>query len=384
MNYFNEEDKEYMLNFEQDRGDIHKFNYEFITSYINLSENNSFVSEGVMKYKTNSIVEIINSDINNKLTRGDSDFFVIYKVIEYIIKDDFELDIEDMIDKRYFINIIQDKMLRVYNDFLNSSSEQDIDMILKKKISIAQNVIVDLIDIFYVLDDSLTPFLANKKKRSYIGKELYVISDMINHFIMFYGENETNCRLCLISNSCIREIKDSALIEHDLEEYLDSDLYREKCLEKQEKAEKKALEEKAAKELEEVEQIVEIEETKEIEEVEELKENEEEVVFDWISMPDTLQDFITEVDADKYKNVITKKSLPKGNLKLKMKNDNKANIARFLFCFDIPFSRSNSIFGIAITEKDHSKKSYRNDFYRKLKEINPSYEEKANTFSPKK
>ncbi len=372
MNYFNDEEKEYLLNIKHERGDIHKFNKEFITSHIHLFENNSFVSEGVLKYRTNSIIKIINSDINNKLTKGDSDFFVIYKVIEYIIKDDFELDIEDMIDKRHFINIIQDKMLTVYSDFLNSSTKKDADIVLKKKISIAQNVIVDLIDIFYVLDDSLTPFLANKKKRSYIGKELYVINDMINHFIMFYGENETNCRLCLISNSCIREIKDSALIEHDLEEYLASDLYREKCLEKQEKAEKKALEENAEKEIEKTE------------EVEEPKENEEEEVFDWDSMPDILQDFITEVDSDKYKNVITKKSLPKGNLKLKMKNDRKTNIARFLFCFDIPFEKAESIFGVKIEKNDHSKKSYTAGIYYKLKHINVKYEEKANAFLTKK
>ncbi|MDD2191892.1 MAG: hypothetical protein PHO12_05065 [Bacteroidales bacterium] len=109
-------------------------------------------------------------------------------------------------------------------------------------------------------------------------------------------------------------------------------------------------------------------------------EEEKKFDFDYDSMPKIFEDFIEGGDSARYRSAINNFCLPAGSPKLKMKNDNKANIARFLYCFEIPFKESKNIFTIAVEGRDHSKKSYKNNFYRVLKKVNPNYEKRANDF----
>ncbi len=94
--------------------------------------------------------------------------------------------------------------------------------------------------------------------------------------------------------------------------------------------------------------------------------------FDYKLMTELLHPYILNGTEEIYRSVIEKHVLPLNAQTLRMKDDKKSDIVRFADCFDIPISKINKIFDIKVASNDRPK-ALVNDFYRKLKEINPLF-----------
>lgn len=94
--------------------------------------------------------------------------------------------------------------------------------------------------------------------------------------------------------------------------------------------------------------------------------------FDYKLMTELLHPYIPNGTEEIYRSVIEKHVLPLNAQTLRMKDDRKSDIVRFADCFDIPISKINKIFDIKVASNDRPK-ALVNDFYGKLKEINPLF-----------
>jgi len=94
--------------------------------------------------------------------------------------------------------------------------------------------------------------------------------------------------------------------------------------------------------------------------------------FDYKLMTELLHPYILNGTEEIYRSVIEKHVLPLNAQTLRMKDDKKSDIVRFADCFDIPISKINKIFDIKVASNDRPK-ALVNDFYGKLKEINPLF-----------
>lgn len=94
--------------------------------------------------------------------------------------------------------------------------------------------------------------------------------------------------------------------------------------------------------------------------------------YNYKEMVEKLRPFIPGGTESVYRSVIENKELPSDEPTLRMNKPNKANIVRFADCFEITVSKINKIFDIEVKSNDRPKELV-NDFYRKLKEINPLF-----------
>lgn len=361
--FFNYEEGHYLRDFSLNRGDKHKFNYKFIPNYIKESENNLSIPEGLLdtSYKTHSIIDIVNHDINNKLFEIDSYFLIAYKVVSYILKTEMRFDIDALMKDGYFINVIQKSFLNLTKEFSSPFYKNSPDKALKRKANYSLNLMGELIYILYICDHS-KPHSQTNKHTGYFKKEVkYVVYYMIQSFLNSYENDAADCIESLSSEDFMKEIKEETLNDYFTEKRIEGDLEGLYDIE-----------------------VIEAREIKVPEAAETIDNPIKEQNFPYDSMPKAFEGFITGGDAARYKSIIEDYCLPTGSQPLKMRKDNKADIARFLYCFDIPFENAESIFGVKIEKKDHSKKSYTAGIYYKLKQISVKYEEKANAFLTKK
>jgi len=131
-----------------------------------------------------NIIDKINEDIHIRLETTDISIKKIASIIEYLIRRYFYFDIEKFINERYFINIIQYKVL---DEMSHIDREVKLDVTYCKKfgsfIVKGRSILRDLIDILYDFNN-----LNNETKDTIIERILLSYNLLYKHFT----ENEIN------------------------------------------------------------------------------------------------------------------------------------------------------------------------------------------------
>lgn len=380
MAIFEEADIEYLICIKNNHKDYYIYNDEYFGYITSRSDYNHFYIDNPLRYQISGMTNKVNYFLSYKTFYPEKNMQIIYRIICYILNTKLEFYIEEYAKERYFYNVI---LYHFYMLGLGSGHAYDeflFHILSKERYDYSKDLLIELVTIFYPEIEDRRHFRSCETINSYtdnillifylLVKEVTTLHKYEELIVPQYTFDENITPDNFITDDALRDMEGDLLDQHFREEEerkrekIKKQIYDSKTSEILNEKDKKTIEKPISNE-----NIIPVTEPKE-----------DEKDYDYDSMPNAFEGFIEGGDAARYKSVIKDNCLPTGSPKLRMKNDNKANIARFLFCFDIHFSKSNSIFGITITEKDHSKKSYRNDFYRKLKEVYPPYEAKVKKF----
>lgn len=368
--------RKYLIDIINDNIDVHEMNYELINYFIRYFEQRGVPIEiNQIRYIGNpNIIETLNYYIKQELYLQDACSITAYKVIAYLIKKKMGFDIETLMKDSNFLNIIQWGIIKFSNECENKKEEGEYKkkekivlyseniQILRTKIEYFEDFFLQIVDDLYVDNDK-------KINSDYVfDKDLFKLNMLTAYKPLFGKVNLEYFDYKFSVNN--NPIDDGELDK--LSKEVAEDMEKLTQQEEQGKENTETIDSEEEKEYISNEVQIPVKEPKE-----------DEKKYDYDSMPNAFKDFIEGGDSARYRSAINYNCLPIGSPKLKMKNDSKANIARFLFCFDIPFEYAFDIFGIKIKLNDHPRKNYFSGIYSKLKEVYPPYEEKVKKFLAK-